>query len=216
MEKHIYANAISIHLFSVLFVLFLKTSVISIERDPYSSVWKVHFKRLINHKQLSKQVQTIRATNVILGGGSIGSTEILLKSKERGLELSDTLGSRFTGNGDALGFSYHGEDVVNSVGLSTGMYKKIKEDSPGPTITSYLDFRFLPGMPVNEGIVIEEGTPPGSTEFVLKLILAFASKTLGVKTFPSSKKFEKFKEVCSFHVSFYEIEAASAFQTIYL
>ena len=170
--------------------------MISVERDPYSSVWKVHFKRLIDHKQLSKQVQTIRSTNVILGAGSIGSTEILLKSKGQGLELSDTLGSRFTGNGDALGFSYHGEDVVNSVGLDTGMFEKVKENSPGPTITSVIDLRSLPGAPLSDGMVIEDGTPPGGTELVLKLVLAFASKTLGVNTFPSSKKFEKFKEVC--------------------
>ena len=168
----------------------------SIERDPYSSVWKVHFKRLIGHKQLSKQVQTIRSTNVILGAGSIGSTEILLKSKEQGLDLSETLGSRFTGNGDLLGFSYHGEDVVNSIGMDTGMFDRVKEESPGPTITSAIDLRSLPGMPLNEGVVIEEGTPPGGTELVLKLALAFASKTLGINTFPSSNKFEKFKEVC--------------------
>ena len=170
--------------------------MVSIERDPYSSVWKIHYKRLIGHKEVAKQVQTVRSKLVVLGAGSIGSTKILLESKEQGLELSDTLGTRFTGNGDALGFSYHGDETVNSVGMETGMFDGVKEDSPGPTITSVIDLRSLPGVPLKQGMVIEDGTPPSSSELVMKLALSFASKTLGVKTFPPSKKFDKFIGVC--------------------
>ena len=176
---------------------FRQISVIAIERDPYASLWKVHYKRMIGHKKLSNQVQTIRSTIVIVGAGSIGSTKILLASKEQGLAVSDAIGTRFTGNGDALGFSYHGDDVVNSVGMETGMFEGVTEDSPGPTITSVIDLRSLPGLPLDKGMVIEDGTPPGGMELLLKLALSFASKTLGVKTFPPSKKFEKFIEVCS-------------------
>ena len=145
---------------------------------------------------------TIEGKYVILGGGSIGSTEILLKSKEKGLELSDTLGSRFSGNGDALGFSYNGDDVVHSVGKKTGIYDKVKEDSPGPCIASVIDLRSLPGKPVGEGMVIEDGTVPGATKSILRLVLGIASDTLGEDTFPPLEKLEKFLEVWIFFLSF--------------
>ncbi len=43
---------------------------------------------------------------MILGAGTLGSTEILLRSRDKGLALSDRLGANFSGNGDALGFAY--------------------------------------------------------------------------------------------------------------
>jgi choline dehydrogenase-like flavoprotein len=41
---------------------------------------------------------------VFLGAGSIGTTEILLRSKEMGLDLSDQVGQNMSGNGDILAF----------------------------------------------------------------------------------------------------------------
>jgi hypothetical protein len=42
----------------------------------------------------------VAADLVVIGAGALGSTEILLRSRERGLPLSGKLGSRFSGNGD--------------------------------------------------------------------------------------------------------------------
>jgi hypothetical protein len=41
---------------------------------------------------------------VFLGAGSLGTTEILLRSKEMGLKVSDTVGTGMSGNGDILAF----------------------------------------------------------------------------------------------------------------
>lgn len=41
---------------------------------------------------------------VFFGASSLGTTEILLRSKELGLKMSDELGSEMSGNGDMLGF----------------------------------------------------------------------------------------------------------------
>jgi hypothetical protein len=41
---------------------------------------------------------------VFFGAGSIGTTEILLRSKQMGLDMSDDLGTEMSGNGDMLGF----------------------------------------------------------------------------------------------------------------
>eukprot|EP00794_Sanderia_malayensis_P000593 gene593-1255_t len=161
--------------------IFTMISVISVQRDPYSSTWMVFYKRNVDSKGLELKEQIVRAKHVILGAGALGSTKFLLKSKQRGLEISDKIGHSFTGNGDALGFSYHGNEVVNSVGLSTGKHAgEIQDDAPGPTITHVIDLRALKGMGVKEGMVIEAGTPPGASKAPLKVVMAFANKTLGV------------------------------------
>lgn len=41
---------------------------------------------------------------VFLGAGTIGTTEILLRSREMGLEMSDMVGQNMSGNGDILAF----------------------------------------------------------------------------------------------------------------
>lgn len=41
---------------------------------------------------------------VFLGAGSIGTTEILLRSKQFGLGVSDEVGTEMSGNGDMIGF----------------------------------------------------------------------------------------------------------------
>lgn len=41
---------------------------------------------------------------VFLGGGAIGTTEILLRSKALGLSMSDQIGQNMSGNGDILSF----------------------------------------------------------------------------------------------------------------
>lgn len=41
---------------------------------------------------------------VFLGAGSLGTTEILLRSKQMGLEVSDSVGTGMSGNGDILAF----------------------------------------------------------------------------------------------------------------
>jgi hypothetical protein len=42
---------------------------------------------------------------VAFGAGSLGTTEILLRSKEMGLSMSDDVGTEMSGNGDMLGFA---------------------------------------------------------------------------------------------------------------
>merc|ERR1712110_1145029 len=110
-------------------------------------MWRVYFTRYGNGKPLHGGEESITAKFVILGGGALGSTKILLKSKLRGLNMSEKIGSRFSGNGDTAGFSYHGDDIVHNIGLKSGKYDHIKPNSPGPSITSVIDLRTLPRMP---------------------------------------------------------------------
>ena len=71
--------------------------------------WLVHFQPLDEGREkFSAPDLFVTADIVMLGAGTLGSTEILLRSKAQGLPLSDAVGERFTGNGDVLGFSYNG------------------------------------------------------------------------------------------------------------
>ena len=64
--------------------------------------YEVHF---WDHRD-GGRMQAVRAPTVFLAGGTLGTTEILLRSRERGgLMLSDTLGTRFSTNGNFAGFA---------------------------------------------------------------------------------------------------------------
>ncbi len=74
--------------------------------------WKVHIKNL---QAPTDDPIVIEANIVILGAGTLGSTEILLRSRQSaGLHLSDKLGERFSGNGDVLAFGYNNNWTHNA------------------------------------------------------------------------------------------------------
>ena len=54
---------------------------------------------------------------VVLAAGTLGSTEILLRSREHGLALSDRLGRSFSANGDIIAFGYGAKLPVNAIGV---------------------------------------------------------------------------------------------------
>jgi cholesterol oxidase len=78
--------------------------------------WVVHCELLDTGQDLFDAPPiTITADVVVLSAGALGSTEILLRSRDH-INLSDALGTRFTGNGDVLGFSYNGEELIDGMG----------------------------------------------------------------------------------------------------
>lgn len=92
---------------------------------------------------------------VFLGAGSIGTTEILLRSKKLGLSMSDKVGVNMSGNGDMLAFGYNTDEEVNAIGRSyPSPYKPV-----GPTITGVIDRRKNHENAL-DGFVIEEGAVP--------------------------------------------------------
>lgn len=92
---------------------------------------------------------------VFLGAGSIGSTEILLRSRSLGMSMSDRVGKGMSGNGDMLAFGYNTNYDVNGIGRASPT-----ADSPvGPTITGIIDNR-EGHENVLDGYIIEEGAIP--------------------------------------------------------
>ncbi|HJV68252.1 alpha/beta fold hydrolase, partial [Ideonella sp.] len=127
------------------------------------------------------QCQSVSADIVILGAGSLGSTEILLRSRAEGLALSGRLGRGFSGNGDmvALGYDSHwregeaGDAWPNINGVGVGTNRVAAEDLPGPCITGVIDMRHA-DRDVGHGLVIEEGVIPGALAPLLAGPLFFA------------------------------------------
>ncbi|KAI1126383.1 glucose-methanol-choline oxidoreductase [Nemania abortiva] len=103
---------------------------------------------------------------VFLGAGAIGTTEILLRSKQMGLKMSDRVGQNMSGNGDMLAFGYNTDYEVNAMGKQfPSPYHPI-----GPCITGIIDNRKGHDNPL-DGYVIEEGTIPGALAPFMQALL---------------------------------------------
>ncbi|KAK6075726.1 glucose-methanol-choline oxidoreductase [Seiridium cupressi] len=113
---------------------------------------------------------------VFLGAGAIGTTEILLRSKEMGLDMSDQVGLNMSGNGDILAFGYNTDHNVNAIGRSHGSpYNPV-----GPCITGIIDNRSGHSNPLN-GYVIEEGVVPKALAPFLQAMLELLPGSIGPK-----------------------------------
>ena len=154
-----------------------------------STDWVVSYKRLVPGS-FNVEEQAVRATYAILGAGAIGSTKILLRSKERGLDVSDQVGKRFSTNGDVLGMSYNGDNVANSVGVETKNMAST-QSPPGPCITTVADFRKVIGGSYEKHFVIEDGTPPSIISVPYSVGLSFGAKVFGMDKYPADEMLEK-------------------------
>jgi cholesterol oxidase len=114
---------------------------------------------------------------VILAAGTLGSTELLLRSREKGLAVSQQLGSRFSANGDMIGFAYNTGREINGIGLGS---RPLGDRPPiGPCSTVMVDWR--DGSDPGSGAVMEDGAIPGAISALLAPALATASAFLGTE-----------------------------------
>jgi cholesterol oxidase len=110
--------------------------------------WRVAFRALAGDRGEG----VVEAGVVVLAAGTLGSTRLLLQSRRRLRGLSPALGTRFSGNGDALGIAFdpRAEDVRHA------------RNDVGPVMTSKIDFtaeRHLiaadGGLPANFGVLLD-------------------------------------------------------------
>jgi cholesterol oxidase len=134
--------------------------------------WVVHYEPLeAGREKFGAPSLFVEADVVVLAAGTLGSTEILLRSREKGLTVSDQLGQHLTGNGDVLAFQYNTEREINGIGWG---HRDGKDIGPvGPCITGVIDIR-ADQADVNQGMVIEEGSIPGALEAALPAAFAAA------------------------------------------
>jgi len=135
--------------------IFTETSVAHVRKE--GGKWRVYFELVgADREKFGAPMQSIVADTVVLAAGALGSTEILLRSREEGLKLSERLGEGFTGNGDVLAFGYNNETRINGIGY--GHPKPDDRDAVGPCISGLIDLRGSDN--VEDGFVIEEGSIP--------------------------------------------------------
>ncbi len=174
--------------------IFTNIKVLHIKRN--NGLWQVYFQPLnTGREKFDAAPMFIQAGSIILGAGSLGSTEILLRSAQRGLALSDMLGQRFTGNGDVLGFGYNNDVPINGIGLGNKRDGKIAK--VGPCITSVIDMRSRPNL--EDGLTLEEGTVPGPIRSIMAGSLVTFSRLVGKDSDRGFKDYfqEKWREVKS-------------------
>ena len=96
---------------------------------------------------------SVEAKRLVLAAGTIGSSRLLLKNRGRLLRLSPALGSRFSGNGDALALALDPK-APGVTGARTEY---------GPTMTSRIVY-------TNEGFMVADGGLPGNFGGLLGII----------------------------------------------
>lgn len=85
-----------------------------------------------------RQAFVLQARRVVLAAGTLGSTEILLRSQREGLALSPRLGERFSGNGDLIASLDHTGQTASAMADPAAAPAA---RGVGPTITAMVDLR---------------------------------------------------------------------------
>jgi cholesterol oxidase len=169
--------------------IFTEVGVRSVERSD--GRWRVGYD--VPASAPDAPPRFVTADVVVLAAGTLGSTQILLRSRDLGLPLSDRLGRGFSGNGDVIAFAYDTDAPVRGVGLGG---RVPREDTlVGPAITGLIDLRG-PGVDKKDALIIEEGSIPGALAALLPLAMDAASdENLDEKTASAARRLRELAEV---------------------
>lgn len=133
--------------------------------------WRVHY--LYRPDGAGPVTGQLIATSVIIAAGSLGSTQILLRSRGHGLALSPALGTRFSTNGDLLGLGYNTSVQTNIMGFG-GASAPFGQKRTGPTITAMADYR-NPAAPVDKRYLIQDAAIPSALVDALRVAMPLAA-----------------------------------------
>lgn len=98
--------------------------------------YRVHF-RLVADR--AEREYTVDAHTVIVSAGTLGSTELLMRSRAQGtLAPSTALGERFSANGDAIAMGWGQREEVRAFAREASPGKPLET---GPTITGFVRTR---------------------------------------------------------------------------
>jgi cholesterol oxidase len=151
--------------------MYTHTEVIRIEKLGVG--YRLHFKTFLPGRgsEFKAVCGSVTSRVVIVGAGSIGSNEILLRSQGCGMELSSRVGHKWTMNGDALGFVRQSEFLTNIAARGaydadtclTGPCKS------GPTIQTNVTFPNRPNL--KDRTLIQDGTVSRAYANILGLLM---------------------------------------------
>ncbi len=150
--------------------IFTEMSVSHIAKSDGS--WRVYF---TPSDDTEASPGFVDAATVVLAAGTLGSTEILLRSRERGLGLSDRLGERFSANGDIIAFALGGSERVNGVGV--GHPPKFVGDAIGACVAGQIE---LPDAhELDRSMILQEGVLPSALAPLLPVFFIAGGRILG-------------------------------------
>jgi cholesterol oxidase len=150
--------------------LFTELAVNHIEK--HGGNWRVHFGP---SDAKDGGASFVDAKTVILAAGTLGSTEILLRSRAKGLGLSDRLGERFSANGDIIAFALGGKERVNAVGV--GHPPKFVGDAIGAAVSGQVE---LPDANhLDRSMIVQEGVLPSALAPLLPVFFIAGGRLLG-------------------------------------
>jgi len=112
---------------------------------------------------------TLDAGNVMLSAGTLGTTEILLRSVMHGLSLSPRIGNDFNGNGDFFGISYNSDHQTNVLGFGNNPDHPWRQNAPGSAILGGI--RYRKGLSWDKRIVVESTSSPSAYVSVMMVAL---------------------------------------------
>ena len=155
--------------------IFSGATVLKIEKDAAGWIVEcVHTNAKLRER--AGKSTWVRARKVVLAAGTLGSTEILLRSQP-GLKLSAKLGKRCSTNGDMLVADYATSRPVNTV---ADEIVKPSQRAIGPTITGIIDLR------KKHGILIEEMSVPAGLARAFAEVFATVNSLHELDTFDTS------------------------------
>ena len=135
--------------------------------------WTVHVTDVAGDKPGAARQLT--AEFVIVAAGTLGSTEILLRSAERGLGVSDRLGERFSANGDIIAFGYGAKAPVNGIGI--GQMTETGQTAVGASVSGQIELRDRQDL--NREITVQEGCVPSALAPLLPAMFVPNGRLLG-------------------------------------
>jgi cholesterol oxidase len=136
--------------------------------------WRVHLRRL-DTNGAAPQDLVLSAPMVVLGAGTLGSTEILLRSRAQGLALSERLGHRFSANGDIIAFGYGAKFPINAVGV--GYPPKIEGLEIGAAVSGQIEIDDENDLA--QELRVQEGVLPSALAPVLPVLFIPNGRLLG-------------------------------------
>ena len=166
--------------------------------------WNVHYlPQGLGREGFDAEEPIVSADILVLAAGTLGSTEILFRSRARGLPVSARLGEGFSGNGDVLAFGYNNDVPIDGIGFGTDSphydYRTDGRGPVGPCISGLIDLRAADAgaADVERGMVIEEGSIPGGIGGFLPAVMAACAAALGTDTDKGDFLAEKGRELWS-------------------
>jgi cholesterol oxidase len=137
--------------------------------------WVVHVERLDGPAPKGASNVALRADIVVIAAGTLGSTEILLRSRANGLQVSDRLGQRFSANGDIIAFCYGATAAINAIGV--GHPPKVADLPVGASVSGQIELDDETDL-ANE-IRIQEGAMPSALAPILPVMFLPNGRLLG-------------------------------------